>query len=115
MITWPAKLAVIANAVLPEAVALGMSIANQLLPGRLRARGRIDYFSSITTSQTFNTNVNDASRNQRSFGANVVGAWGNYSLNGTFDRSENFYNKTSSAVFGNWPQVTVSRNERPIG
>src|SRR5919197_6666305 len=32
VITWPAKLAVIANAVLPEAVALGMSIANQLLP-----------------------------------------------------------------------------------
>src|SRR5919198_5277025 len=33
VITWPAKLAVIANAVVPEAVALGMSIANQLLPG----------------------------------------------------------------------------------
>jgi NAD(P)-dependent dehydrogenase (short-subunit alcohol dehydrogenase family) len=33
VITWPAKLAVIANAVLPEAVALGMSIANHLLPG----------------------------------------------------------------------------------
>ena len=39
--------------------------ANQLLPGGLRARGRVDYFSSITTSQTFNTNVNDASRKDR--------------------------------------------------
>ena len=27
------------------------------------------------TNQTFNTNINDASRNQRTFGGNVVGAW----------------------------------------
>jgi hypothetical protein len=34
VITWPAKLAVIANAIVPEAVALGMGLANQLLlPG----------------------------------------------------------------------------------
>src|SRR5919197_4561570 len=34
VISWPAKLAVIANAVLPEAVALGMNLANRiLLPG----------------------------------------------------------------------------------
>jgi short-subunit dehydrogenase len=34
VITWPAKLAVVANAMVPEAVALGMSLANQLvLPG----------------------------------------------------------------------------------
>src|SRR5439155_1132130 len=37
--------------------------ANQLLPGGLRARGRIDYFSSIQTMQTFNTNIYDTSRN----------------------------------------------------
>ena len=29
------------------------------------ARARVDYFSSIATNQTFNTNVYDASRNQR--------------------------------------------------
>ena len=41
-----------------------------------RARGRTsNYFSSIVDHQTFNTNVNDASRNQRSYGGNVVGAW----------------------------------------
>ena len=33
VITWPARLAIIANAVVPEAVALGMSVANRLLPG----------------------------------------------------------------------------------
>src|SRR5207253_1899022 len=33
IITWPAKLAVIANAVMPDAVALGMNLANRMLPG----------------------------------------------------------------------------------
>ena len=63
------------------------------------ARGRsVDYFSSIATNQTFNTNINDASNSQRSFGGNVVGAWGSYSLNGTLDRTEYFYSQTSSNV-----------------
>ena len=33
VITWPARLAIIANAIAPEAVALGLSTANRLLPG----------------------------------------------------------------------------------
>src|SRR2546426_7776011 len=32
VITWPAKLAVVANAVAPESVALAMSVVNRLLP-----------------------------------------------------------------------------------
>ena len=74
----------------------------------------MDYFSSIATNQTFNTNINDASRSQRNFGGNVVGAWGSYALNGTIDHSEYFYSQTSSAVSGSWPRVSVTRNERPI-
>ena len=88
--------------------------ASQTLPGGLRARGRVAYFSSITTMQTFNTNIYDASRNQRNIGGNVVGAWGSYSLNGTFDHNEYFYGTTSSAVSGSWPKVAFTRNERPI-
>jgi LPS-assembly protein len=88
--------------------------ANQLLPGRLRARANVNYFSSIVTSQTFNTNINDTSRNQRSFGGNVVGAWGTYTMNATLDRNEYFYNTTQSALSGSWPRVSVNRNERPL-
>ncbi|MES1254422.1 MAG: hypothetical protein ABUS56_02360, partial [Acidobacteriota bacterium] len=88
--------------------------ASQTLPGNLRARARVDYFSSLVAIQTFNTNVNDASRSQRSFGGNVVGGWGGYSVNGTFDHNEYFYNQSSSNVSGSWPRVTVTRNERPI-
>jgi hypothetical protein len=51
----------------------------------------VDYFSSITTMQTFNTNINDTSCNQRSFGGNIVGAWNICSLNATVDHTEYFY------------------------
>ncbi len=70
--------------------------ATQLLPFGLRSRANVNYFSSIQQSQAFNTNIYDASRNSRSFGGNVVGAWGKYSLNATMDHTEYFYNLTDS-------------------
>jgi len=88
--------------------------ANQALPLNMRARVNVSYFSSIQTSQTYNTNIYDASRNQRSLGANVTGSFGSYSLNATADRSETFYGSTSSTLYGNGPRVAVSRNERPL-
>lgn len=87
---------------------------NHQLPGNLRARGRVDYFSSLRTMQTFNTNVYETSRTQRSFGGNVVGAWRTYALNATFDRNEYFFNTTDSTVSGNAPRLSVSRNERQL-
>jgi LPS-assembly protein len=88
--------------------------ANQVLPGNLRARANVNYFSSIATSQAFNTNIYDASRNNRSFQGNVVGAWGTYSLNATIDHSEYFSNLTDSYLAGSLPRVSFTRNERPI-
>jgi LPS-assembly protein len=88
--------------------------ANQLLPFGLRARANVNYFSSIATSQQFNTNIYDASRNSRTFGGNVVGAWGKYSMNATVDHSEYFYNLTDSTLSGSFPRVSFTRNERPI-
>ena len=88
--------------------------ANQQLPFNIRARANVNYFSSIVSSQTFNVNVYDRSRNMRSFGGNLSGAWGNYSMNATFDHSEYFFNTTDSNLSGTWPRVSVNRNERPI-
>jgi LPS-assembly protein len=88
--------------------------ANQPLPGGFRARAHVSYFSSITTNQTFNTNVYDASRNQRTYGGNVVGTWGGYSLNGTFDRSEYFYDANNSTLTGSAPRFSFVRSERPM-
>jgi len=39
VITWPAKIAVVANAIAPSAVALAMQVANRLLPGPADAAG----------------------------------------------------------------------------
>jgi lipopolysaccharide assembly outer membrane protein LptD (OstA) len=88
--------------------------ANQQLPGNLRARANVSYFSSIESSQTFNTNIYDASRNQRTFGGNVIGAWNSYTLNATLDHSEYFYSTTDSSITGTWPRIQFSRNERPL-
>ena len=88
--------------------------ANAILPGNFRARTNVNYFSSIVMNQTFNTNVANTINNQRSFGGNVIGTVGGFSLNGTFARSENFYSATDSVVSGRLPQVTLSRNERPL-
>src|SRR5262249_48952170 len=41
---------------------------SQMLPFHLRAQANVNYFSSIQSSQTFNTNIQDLSRNTRSYG-----------------------------------------------
>jgi LPS-assembly protein len=89
--------------------------ASQLLPFNMRGRANVNYFSSIATSQTFNTNIYDSSRNMRSFGGNIIGAWGKYTLNATLDHSEYFYSLTNSVLSGSWPRLSLTRNERPIG
>jgi LPS-assembly protein len=93
---------------------------NQALPLGMRAQANVSYFSNLTTNQTFNTNIYDASQNTRTVGANLVGAWGTYTLNGTFDHTEYFYgagNATTagtSALSGSGPKVALTRNERPL-
>jgi LPS-assembly protein len=88
--------------------------ANQRLPGNFRARARVDYFSSLATNQTLYSNLYDASNSRRSIGANVVGVWRGTSINGTFDRSEQFSSQTSSSLLGTAPRISVSRGERPL-
>jgi LPS-assembly protein len=87
---------------------------NQSLPHGFRARANVNYFSSLTAMQTSNTNIYDASRNQRNYGGNVVGLIREFSVNGTMDRNEYFTGVNSSALYSSWPRVTVSRNERPL-
>ncbi|MGE3956772.1 MAG: LPS-assembly protein LptD [Vicinamibacterales bacterium] len=91
---------------------------NQALPGRFRARAQVDYFSSVVSNQTFSTNVNDATRNQRRYSGNVYGTVAGTTINGTFDRTEYFTGvsagSTSSQVMGSSPRITVTRSERPL-
>lgn len=88
--------------------------ANQALPHRLRARADVNYFSSVGINQTFMTNIADFSQNRRTYGGNVAGSWGRYSLNGTFQRSEWFNSLTSSGVTGSSPLLSLSQGEKPL-
>jgi LPS-assembly protein len=88
---------------------------NQELPFRLRGRLRLDYFSDITVQRTYNTNIYDASRRQRSFSGSVSGNWGPYGVSAWLDRSQFFFNADDSTVTGALPRVTVSRGEQPLG
>jgi LPS-assembly protein len=86
----------------------------QRISNAVRARFRADYFSDIAVQQTYHQNVYDASRRQRLFSGTVSGAWRQYNLTGTVDRSEYFYGTTSSSVRGGAPRLLINRNERPL-
>jgi LPS-assembly protein len=86
----------------------------QALPGHFRAAANVQYFSDLTTNQTYNTNIYDASSNTRTYGANVAGVLAGYSISGTIERDEYFINEDNSSVRGSGPKVTVSQNEKPL-
>ena len=86
----------------------------QDLPWKLRGRARVDYFSDITVQQTYNTNIYDATRRQRSFNGSVSGNWGPYAVAAWLDRSQYFFNSTDSTVSGALPRISFNRGEQPI-
>jgi len=86
----------------------------QPLPLGLSARARVDYFSSVSIQQTYNTDVLAATSNTRYFGGGLNGSWGSYGAAATFDRSETFYNTTQSTVTGSAPRLSFSRKEQPL-
>ena len=87
---------------------------SQDLPLKLRARGRVDYFSDITVQQAYNTNIYDASRRSRYFGGSVSGTWKAYSVTGALDKNQYYFNSTDSTVSGSLPRINFTRGEQPI-
>ncbi len=85
------------------------------LPGGWRAGGRISYFTDVVTQQTYNTNIFDASRSNRTINANLTGSLLGYRITTSFDRSEYFTGTTDSGRSGSLPRIGISRGERPIG
>ena len=88
--------------------------ATQMFPANIMARGRVDYFSSLVTQQSFNTNYVNAFSQTRSFGGNAVGAWSGYSMNATLEHTDSFATQAISSTYGSWPKFSLSRNERLI-
>jgi LPS-assembly protein len=88
--------------------------AIQRLPGNLRARGNVDYFSDVTVQQLYQANLYEASRRQRAIGGNVAGSWGANAFSATVNLNEVFYGDTDSALYGGAPRVGYTRAARPI-
>ncbi len=89
--------------------------AAQPLPGGFRARARIDYFSSLTTSQLYHTNIYESTRRNRSIAGSVSGNWAGVSLTGNYRRDELFYSTTASTLNGQTPVVSANLSSRRLG
>ena len=87
--------------------------ARHRISDALRARGEVDYFSDIAVRQTYQTNIYDASNSSRSFGGNVAGSWGAYSLSGTGDVKETFFGNQAT-LHGTGPRVSFDQAERQL-
>ena len=78
------------------------------------ARGRVNYFSSLTTQQNYQRDIYNATNTNRSVNAAISGAVKGVTVNASFDRSEYFYSETSSTVTGAAPRIQLSLGERPL-
>jgi LPS-assembly protein len=87
----------------------------QPLPGGLRGRLRVDYFSDITAQQLYNNNLYQQTFSTRSFGGGLSGAWKGLSVSGQYQRNENFFNQTTSFVSGQAPGITASYTGQRLG
>jgi len=87
----------------------------QVLPLGLRARGNVDYFSSVVTRATFNQNPYDWSSRTRSVRGNISGNWGRQSVSATYDTTELFYSDTNSSLQGGTPRLSYSLAQSRIG
>ncbi len=88
---------------------------SQVLPAGLRARGNVDYFSSVVTRATFNQNPYDWSSRTRSVRGNLSGNWGRQSTSLTYDTTELFYSDTSSQITGGTPRLSYNLAQSRIG
>lgn len=87
----------------------------QVLPANLRARGNVDYFSSVITRATFNQNPYDWSSRTRSVRGNLGGTWGRQSASVSYDTTELFYSDTASSLQGGTPRVSYAFAQSRIG
>jgi lipopolysaccharide assembly outer membrane protein LptD (OstA) len=87
----------------------------QRLPAGLTARGRIDYFSDVTTQQLYNQNLYEASRSQRTIDGSVSGAWKGLSVSGNYRRMEQFVTPTYAILTGSSPGITANVSSRRLG
>jgi LPS-assembly protein len=87
----------------------------QALPFHLTARARVDYFTDVIVQQKYNNDFYDASRSTRTLAGGISGAWRALSVNANYQRSEQFFDSTTSRVSGSAPQLTMAYNGLKLG
>ena len=88
---------------------------SQSLGGRWYAQGQADYSSDLTVDQLYSTDINRASRRNRSFGGSVSGTTKGLRVTGRYDRNEYFADNGTSSLRSNSPRVSLVRPDRLIG
>jgi LPS-assembly protein len=86
----------------------------QRLPAGMYLRASSNYFSSITTEQRFQQDIDRATDRRRSVGGNLTGNWGAWSLGASLDRHDTFFGEDTFVTSGSLPRVSLNRGERPI-
>ncbi|HEY6360421.1 MAG TPA: putative LPS assembly protein LptD [Vicinamibacterales bacterium] len=79
----------------------------QTLGDTVRARGRVDYFSSITTQQLYQQNMYYATSASRVIDGGISAGVGWLSASAQYLRHEIFGSSTRSTVYGSTPRVTA--------
>ena len=95
--------------VLPEETTYTLQgLATQTLSRNIRARGRVDYFTSLATQQLYQQNVYNATRPYRVVEGGLNASIGRLSTSFQYQRSELFSDEDSSSVYGATPRAAVS-------
>ena len=85
-----------------------MSTVNQTIATGLRARGRIEYFSSLLNQQLYHQNIYYATQNRRTIEGGLTGNYGPIATSALYQRQESFNDNSNSTVYGSTPRVTAS-------
>ena len=86
----------------------------QALAGHWTVRGSVDYFTSLTVQQAYNTDIYDASNSTRTYSGAISGSLVGFTVNGQYNRTQYLSDASDSTATGGTPRVTLTRNEQPL-
>jgi lipopolysaccharide assembly outer membrane protein LptD (OstA) len=84
------------------------------LPAKLSAKVNVDYFTDVTIQQAYQQDLYNATRQTRSYGGNLSGAWGRDSISAIFQRADYFSGDTLDRTSGARPRLSYRRSPTQI-
>ncbi len=84
------------------------------LPAKLSAKVNVDYFTDVTIQQAYQQDLYNATRQTRSYGGNLSGAWGRDSISATFQRDDMFSGDVLDRTSGARPRLSYRRSPTQI-